>query len=164
VYQLFANEMRIAYWKVSVGYGVLQAVVAIGAKYQKSDVRCQMSERAEGTDRETVRMALGEENIEARPVWKPMHLQPVFNPQITQNTQMNGRKKAQGTQTRRTTYQKADVGPRTSDLGPPTSCRVVGGEVAEDLFNRGLCLPSGTGMTNGDLDRVIETILKTQKK
>ena len=41
--------------------------------------------------------------------------------------------------------------------------RKVGGEVAEDLFKRGLCLPSGTAMTNGDLDRVIETILKCQK-
>ena len=36
-----------------------------------------------GADRETVRLALEAENIEARPVWKPMHLQPVFNPQIT---------------------------------------------------------------------------------
>jgi len=31
-----------------------------------------------GVDREQVRLALGEEDIEARPVWKPMHLQPVF--------------------------------------------------------------------------------------
>jgi len=42
-------------------------------------------------------------------------------------------------------------------------CGVVGGEVAEDLFDRGLCLPSGTAMTNNDLDRVIETILKCKK-
>ena len=35
--------------------------------------------------------------------------------------------------------------------------------MAEDLFERGLCLPSGTAMTNGDLDRVIETILKCKK-
>ncbi len=45
------------------------------------------------------------------------------------------------------------------DIGHRTSCRAVGGEVAEDFFNRGLCLPSGTGMTNSDLDRVIETVL-----
>ena len=38
--------------------------------------------------------------------------------------------------------------------------RVIGGEVAEDLFNRGLCLPSGTAMTDGDLDWVIETLRK----
>jgi dTDP-4-amino-4,6-dideoxygalactose transaminase len=38
-------------------------------------------------------------------------------------------------------------------------CRVVGGEVAEDLFERGLCLPSGTAMTDDDLERVVDTIL-----
>jgi len=38
--------------------------------------------------------------------------------------------------------------------------RVVGGKVAEDLFNRGLCLPSGTAMTEDDLDRVIEVVRK----
>ena len=36
--------------------------------------------------------------------------------------------------------------------------RVVGGEVAEDLFKRGLCLPSGTAMTEEDLNRVIQVI------
>lgn len=39
----------------------------------------------------------------------------------------------------------------------------MGGEVAEDLFERGLCLPSGTAMTEGDLDRVVETILNSRK-
>jgi len=39
------------------------------------------------------------------------------------------------------------------------SARVVGGEVAEDLFNRGLCLPSGTAMTEEDLHRIIDVIL-----
>jgi dTDP-4-amino-4,6-dideoxygalactose transaminase len=42
--------------------------------------------------------------------------------------------------------------------------RVVGGEVAEDFFNRGLCLPSGTAMNNGDLDRIIETIKNVSRK
>jgi dTDP-4-amino-4,6-dideoxygalactose transaminase len=41
--------------------------------------------------------------------------------------------------------------------------RKVGGEVAEDLFSRGLCLPSGTAMTEADLDRVVSTILKCQR-
>ncbi|GAJ09333.1 unnamed protein product, partial [marine sediment metagenome] len=75
-----------------------------------------------GTDRETIQQALEDENIEARPVWKPMHLQPVFK-----------------------------------------NNRCIGGEVAEDLFNRGLCLPSGTAMTEEDLDRVIEAILGCKK-
>jgi hypothetical protein len=38
------------------------------------------------------------------------------------------------------------------------------GKMAEDLFKRGLCLPSGTAMTEGDLDRVIDTILNNHKK
>ena len=55
--------------------------------------------------------------------------------------------------------------------------RAIGGNVAEDLFERGLCLPaialaqarraglpSGTAMTNGDLHRVIDTILNCRKK
>ena len=78
-----------------------------------------------GADREAVRLALKAENIESRPVWKPMHMQPVFQ----------------------TTH----------------PCRKVGGSVSEDLFNRGLCLPSGTAMTNRDLDRIIDLILKSRK-
>jgi pyridoxal phosphate-dependent aminotransferase EpsN len=70
-----------------------------------------------GADREEVRLALEAENIESRPIWKPMHLQPVFN-----------------------------------------DCRIRGGTVSEDLFDRGLCLPSGTQMTEGDLERVVKAI------
>jgi dTDP-4-amino-4,6-dideoxygalactose transaminase len=65
-----------------------------------------------GADTEAVRLALKAENIESRPVWKPMHMQPVFQ----------------------TTH----------------PCRTVGGSVSEDLFTRGLCLPSGTAMTPED--------------
>ena len=42
--------------------------------------------------------------------------------------------------------------------------RVVGGAVAEDLFDRGLCLPSGTAMTNADLDRIIDIIMSCHQK
>ncbi len=90
-----------------------------------------------GADKEMVRLALEEENIEARPVWKPMHLQPVFNPQTA------SRKVAK------------------SQNGKKYKAKTVGGSVAEDLFERGLCLPSGTAMTEGDPDRVIQTILKS---
>jgi dTDP-4-amino-4,6-dideoxygalactose transaminase len=92
-----------------------------------------------GANRETVRLALEAGNIEARPVWKPMHLQPVF--QVEEHC---AERKAQSVRHRYT-------------------ARVVGGEVAEDLFNRGLCLPSGTAITEGDLDRVIEVIRKCRK-
>jgi len=70
-----------------------------------------------GVDRETVRLALEGENIESRPIWKPMHMQPVFK-----------------------------------------DCRIRGGSVGEDLFGRGLCLPSGTQMTEGDLERVVKVV------
>ena len=47
-----------------------------------------------GANREQVRLALEVENIESRPVWKPMHLQPVFNTQISQITaDSNGKMK-----------------------------------------------------------------------
>jgi len=70
-----------------------------------------------GADREAVRLALEAVNIEARPVWKPMHLQPVF-----------------------------------------AGCERVGGAVAEELFARGLCLPSGSSLTDADLGRVAQVV------
>jgi dTDP-4-amino-4,6-dideoxygalactose transaminase len=70
-----------------------------------------------GADREAVRLALEAENIEARPTWKPLHLQPLFS-----------------------------------------GARVVGGSVAAAIFERGLCLPSGSSLTEGDLDRVIDVL------
>jgi dTDP-4-amino-4,6-dideoxygalactose transaminase len=72
-----------------------------------------------GVDRERVRLALGEAQIEARPVWKPLHMQPIFK-----------------------------------------DCECFGGEVAEDLFDRGLCLPSGSNLSDEDLDCVIQEIVK----
>ena len=43
-------------------------------------------------------------------------------------------------------------------------CRVVGGSVAADLFERGLCLPSGTQMTDADVSRVVEGMLATSRR
>jgi pyridoxal phosphate-dependent aminotransferase EpsN len=70
-----------------------------------------------GADREVIRLALEKVNIEARPVWKPMHLQPVFS-----------------------------------------GFRVRGGAVAADLFDRGLCLPSGSSMSDADVERVVSEV------
>lgn len=70
-----------------------------------------------GVDRETVRLALAEEEIESRPLWKPMHLQPVF-----------------------------------------AGTEHVGGAVSEALFRDGLCLPSGSDLTEGDRARVVDVI------
>jgi len=94
-----------------------------------------------GADRETVRIALESKNIEARPVWKPMHMQAVFD--CGSGFRVQGLKAGQN----KKRYK----------------ARIVGGKVAEDLFNRGLCLPSGTAMTEKDLDRVISVILSCRK-
>lgn len=75
-----------------------------------------------GANREKVRRSLEKENIEARPVWKPMHMQPVF-----------------------------------------AGSKCIGGEVAEDLFQRGLCLPSGTAMSDDDIQRIVSVILSCRK-
>ena len=106
-----------------------------------------------GADREAVRLALEEENIESRPIWKPMHMQPVFEcglgagkgPQLNMQCIPRGKHRARCIEHR-------------------VKARVVGGEVAEDLFNRGLCLPSGTQMTGEDLDRVAYIIKKVYNK
>jgi dTDP-4-amino-4,6-dideoxygalactose transaminase len=92
-----------------------------------------------GADRETVRLALEAENIESRPLWKPMHLQPVFK--------------------RRS--QDLELKEREEGL---YGAEVVGGAVSEDLFNRGLCLPSGTAMAEEDLERIVRVIRKCKGK
>jgi len=76
-----------------------------------------------GADREQVRLALAQEKIEARPVWKPLHLQPVF-----------------------------------------ADCECMGGAVAEELFEYGLCLPSGSNLTDEDLERVTSAIAQIHKE
>lgn len=88
-----------------------------------------------GADREQIRIALEGENIESRPVWKPMHMQPVFNPEAAKDSSMPliGKQR----------FHEA---------------RWVGGAVSEALFDRGLCLPSGTAMTTSDQERVVDVI------
>ena len=94
-----------------------------------------------GADRETVRLALEAQNIESRPVWKPMHLQPVF--------ETMSQRQAFTVHGSRFTVGKNKTIP----------CRVVGGSIAEGLFDKGLCLPSGTAMTDADVQRTIEVMV-----
>jgi len=86
-----------------------------------------------GVDCRSVQQALENENIESRPVWKPMHLQPVFDCGCGTNP----------THTKKKRYK----------------ARMIGGSVSEEFFAKGLCLPSGTAMTDHDMDRIIEIIL-----
>ena len=64
-------------------------------------------------ERDALASAFERNNIEVRPVWKPMHLQPVF-----------------------------------------AASRVYGGGLSESMFARGLCLPSGAGLEDCDLERI----------
>ncbi|MDR6487541.1 dTDP-4-amino-4,6-dideoxygalactose transaminase [Chryseobacterium vietnamense] len=70
-----------------------------------------------GKDREGLRHAFLEDNIESRPLWKPMHLQPVFE---------------------------------TSPY--------YGGNVSEKLFDYGLCLPSGSNLSDDDRERITKVV------
>jgi|YNPNPStandDraft_1061719.scaffolds.fasta_scaffold21820_3 dTDP-4-amino-4,6-dideoxygalactose transaminase len=106
-----------------------------------------------GADREAIRLALEAENIESRPVWKPMHMQPVFQIQAG-GLKLEGEKEARGSgQPPKPSGNKANSWPAWA----------VGGKVAETLFQKGLCLPSGTAMTDLDIDRVVRTILGCAK-
>lgn len=69
--------------------------------------------------REDVRLALVKDNIDCRPLWKPMHLQPVFS-----------------------------------------DAPFYGNGVSERLFSNGLCLPSGSNLTESDLKRVTSRVLE----
>ncbi len=86
--------------------------------------------------------ALAAENIESRPVWKPMHLQPVFAEYdfITAKDAASG---GAGN----------DTADGVSDSGKAES-------VAEDIFNRGLCLPSDVKNTAEDMALIIKTVRK----
>ena len=91
-----------------------------------------------GSTTDQVRLALEAENIESRPIWKPMHLQPVFS-------ECRVRRAACGVET-----------------GRQAVARRSGQTISEDLFARGLCLPSGTAMREADVERVGE-IIRRQK-
>lgn len=70
-------------------------------------------------EREKIRLALDGENIDSRPLWKPLHLQPVFK-----------------------------------------DCKSFTNGVSEQLFDKGLCLPSGSNLSEGDLQLVTDIIKK----
>ncbi len=102
-----------------------------------------------GADRETIRLALEKQNIESRPVWKPMHMQPLFD--VAPFPLENG-------------PPSTVHGPRFAANGPHTyKAYCVGGEISEALFEKGLCLPSGTAMPDEDLERVVAVIRRCRE-
>ena len=70
-----------------------------------------------GATREDIRLALDAQNIESRPAWKPLHMQPVFS-----------------------------------------GCRIRGGAISEQIFQQGLCLPSGSNLTDDQRNRIVNLV------
>jgi pyridoxal phosphate-dependent aminotransferase EpsN len=83
---------------------------------------CATIDPRAGMDREILRTALERADIEARPVWKPMHLQRAYS-----------------------------------------SAEIYGGTVGRHLFETGICLPSGSNLTNADMQRVLDVIGKVSE-
>jgi dTDP-4-amino-4,6-dideoxygalactose transaminase len=81
------------------------------------------SDLTNGITREDIRLGLEKENIESRPLWKPLHIQPVF-----------------------------------------LSCPSYINDVSYNLFINGLCLPSGSNLTDSDLDRIIDCVISKLKR
>ena len=79
--------------------------------------------QAFGADREAIRLHLETADIEARPLWKPMHMQPAYE-----------------------------------------GCRKRGGAVSEALFERGLCLPSGSSLGPAERERILAALRSVPKK
>lgn len=82
-----------------------------------------VDENVTGKNREDLRLAFLEDNIESRPLWKPMHMQPVFE-----------------------------------------NAPYYGTDVAEKLFDNGLCLPSGSNLSDDDRSRIGEVIKQVFQK
>jgi dTDP-4-amino-4,6-dideoxygalactose transaminase len=112
-----------------------------------------------GVDREGVRLRLLEENIESRPLWKPMHMQPVFSGAKSSKLKAQ-RGQEENTQHSKLKAQREAILPPASTLQPPTPCPVFGGAVSEALFDRGLCLPSGSNMTEADMGRIEKALMR----
>jgi dTDP-4-amino-4,6-dideoxygalactose transaminase len=112
------RAIRRAYENAFDGWPGIEFLPEAGYGRSNAWLTCiTVDPRQLGSTSEDIRLHLESRNIESRPVWKPMHLQPVFR-----------------------------------------GCDVRGGAISARLFERGLCLPSGSGMSAGDQAAVIDAI------
>jgi dTDP-4-amino-4,6-dideoxygalactose transaminase len=81
------------------------------------------SDKTGGITREDIRIALEKENIECRPLWKPMHMQPIYSKSI-----------------------------------------FFGSGICEKLFEQGLCLPSGSNLSDEEFGRIFSVLSIIFKK
>ena len=112
------REIHALYTKLLAGTPGITVKQAPGAEFNSNFwLTCILVEPESGITNTRLREHLAQANIESRLLWKPMHLQPVY------------------------------------ERNP-----FYGNGVSENLFNRGLCLPSGSSMTDEDVARVVATI------
>ncbi len=107
--------VEVSHSRLSNSDGVAQKVQYFSNRW----LSCITIDPQIGTTREDIRLALEKQNIETRPLWKPMHLQPIF-----------------------------------------ANAPYYGSDVCEKLFDNGLCLPSGSNLSDDDRSRVLEAIIE----
>ena len=113
------REIHALYTKLFAGTPGITVKQAPGAEFASNFwLTCILVDPEKfGTDYETLRQKLDAANIETRPLWKPMHLQPVY-----------------------------------------ASAPFYGNGTSEKIFSQGLCLPSGSSLSDDDIARVVSTI------
>ena len=121
------GRRRAIHERYAEAFRDLDGVQVAGLRRADDDVRRDRPSRwltcilvdpsVHGVDRDALIDALDAQDIESRPVWKPMHLQPVY-----------------------------------------AGAHVVGGSTAADAFDRGVALPSGSGLTDEDVERVVDAV------
>ncbi len=115
--RVVARRSNYEYYKRALGnHPDLRFVDEPQGYYSNRWLSCMLTSSFEV--REKIRLALADENIESRPLWKPMHMQPVFD---SNNHFTNG--------------------------------------TSEELFEKGLCLPSGSNLSEADLEKIVSLIL-----
>ncbi|NMH29496.1 DegT/DnrJ/EryC1/StrS family aminotransferase [Flavobacterium silvaticum] len=113
------REMNAFYKELFKPFDFIKVFAEADDRFESNHwLSCITIDPSSGKNREGMRLALEADNIECRPLWKPMHLQPVFE-----------------------------------------NCRNYTTGVSEKLFENGLCLPSGSNLTNEDKDRLKTNLL-----
>lgn len=118
----FSYQLSNVALNAASGWTSVSGLTFTTANYWLSAILIEPA-KTQGITRETLRLAFEKENIESRPLWKPMHLQPVF-----------------------------------------ASCPYYGTNVAEAVFEKGLCLPSGSNLSNEDRERIKKVIHQVFQK
>ena len=104
------------------------------APQERRDLDCFYQSESGKSSPQEILDALGAFNAEGRPIWKPMHMQPIYRTNVFVTAEGKGRPPAAP----RAAVSRADVG--------------------ADIFRRGLCLPSDNKMTMDEVDRVVDII------